>query len=40
VASAIEELRQLGIVNEMTERQRNRRFLYVDYFKTLDEGAA
>jgi len=21
----------------MTERQRNRRFLYVDYFKTLDE---
>ena len=40
VASAIEELRQMGIVNEMTERQRNRRFLYVEYFKTLDEGAA
>jgi Fic family protein len=40
VASALDELQQLGIVREMTERQRNRRFLYVEYFKTLDEGAA
>lgn len=40
VASALDELQQLGIVKEMTERQRNRRFLYLEYFKTLDEGAA
>ena len=40
VASAIEELQRLRIVKEVTERQRNRRFLYVEYFKTLDEGAA
>lgn len=39
VASALDELQQLGIVKEMTERQRNRRFLYLEYFKTLDEGA-
>ena len=39
VASAIEELQKLGIVNELTARQRNRQFLYVEYYKTLDQGA-
>jgi Fic family protein len=40
VASAIEELQKLGIVNELTARQRNRQFLYVEYYRTLDQGAA
>jgi Fic family protein len=40
VASAMAELETLGIVKEMTSRQRNRQFLYVEYFRTLDEGAA
>lgn len=39
VASAMDELQNLGIVNELTARQRNRQFLYVEYYKTLDQGA-
>lgn len=39
VASAMDELQTLGIVNELTARQRNRQFLYVEYYKTLDQGA-
>lgn len=40
VASAIATLEELGIVREVTARQRNRQFLYVEYFQTLDQGAA
>lgn len=40
VASAMAELERLGIVREVTARQRNRQFLYVEYFRTLDEGVA
>jgi Fic family protein len=40
VASAMGDLQELGIVKEVTERQRNRRFLYVDYFRTLDDGVS
>lgn len=39
VASAMEELQKLGIVNELTARQRNRQFLYAEYYRTLDQGA-
>jgi Fic family protein len=38
VSAAIEELEKLGVVREMTARQRNRQFLYGEYFRTLDEG--
>jgi Fic family protein len=38
VSAAIEELEKLGVVREMTARQRNRQFLYSEYFRTLDEG--
>jgi Fic family protein len=40
VASAMAELERLGIVREVTARQRNRQFVYVEYFRTLDEGVA
>jgi Fic family protein len=40
VSSAMEGLQKLGIVREMTARQRNRQFLYSEYFRTLDEGVA
>jgi Fic family protein len=40
VASAMTTLQDLGIVREVTARQRNRQFLYVEYFRTLDQGVA
>ena len=38
VSSAIEALEQLGIVHEVTARQRNRQFLYSAYLTTLEDG--
>lgn len=38
VSSAIEALVKLGIVREVTEKQRNRQFLYVGYLRTLEDG--
>jgi cell filamentation protein, protein adenylyltransferase len=38
VSAAVEELEKLHIVREVTARQRNRQFLYSEYFRTLDEG--
>jgi Fic family protein len=40
VTSALQELQRLGVVKEMTSRRRNRQFLYLDYYRTLDEGVA
>jgi Fic family protein len=40
VTSALQELQRLGVVKEMTSRQRNRQFLYLEYYRTLDEGVA
>lgn len=40
VTSAILELQQLGIVKEMTARQRNRQFLYREHYQVLDQGAS
>ncbi len=38
VASAMDALQTLGIVREVTARQRNRQFLYSAYLTTLEEG--
>ncbi len=38
-ASAVETLRELGIVEEITGRQRNRIFRYTGYLSILNEGA-
>ena len=38
VSSAIEALVKLGIVREVTARQRNRQFLYSGYLKALEDG--
>ena len=40
VSSAIEALVKLGIVREVTAKQRNRQFLYVGYLQTLEDGTA
>ena len=40
VASAIEALEKLGIVRQVTARQRNRQFLYSAYLAALEDGAA
>jgi Fic family protein len=39
VRSSLERLEKLGIVREMTGRQRNRLFVYDKYLKILDQGA-
>ena len=39
VSSAVEALVKLGIVREVTARQRNRQFLYSAYLTTLEDGA-
>jgi DNA-binding Lrp family transcriptional regulator len=36
VSSAIEALERLGIVREVTARQRNRQFVYEGYLRVLD----
>jgi hypothetical protein len=36
VSSAIEALEKLGIVREVTARQRNRQFVYDAYLRVLD----
>ncbi len=38
VTSAIEALEKLGIVREVTARQRNRQYLYSAYLATLEDG--
>ena len=38
VASAIDALQKLGIVREVTAKQRNRQFLYSAYLATLEDG--
>jgi hypothetical protein len=38
VAKSLEHLRQLGIVREMTGRQRHRMFVYEPYLAILNEG--
>jgi len=37
-AKAIDTLQKLGIVQEITGRQRNRAFAYQNYLKILSEG--
>lgn len=40
VASAVDALQTLGIVREVTARQRNRQFLYSAYLSALEDGTA
>ena len=37
--SAMHELQRLGIAREITARQRNRQFLYGEYYRVLERGA-
>ena len=40
VRKALVELSKLGLINEITGQQRNRVWLYQDYYAILSEGAS